>query len=145
MLQGINFKKLSVLINKDISPNYSQRLSFFVLTTSDELVKSSLWLNFTNSVQGVNCKKARLFWFIFQNVFIYKTTKLFDFFALLRVVKIEPLMQVAAAISASADADDDDFLPTVDPRSNQLLLDELDEEEENSSLCKNFFTCSNSS
>ena len=33
---------------------------------------------------------------------------------------------------------EDEFLPSVDPGCNQLLLDELDEEEENSTLCKFF-------
>jgi hypothetical protein len=35
--------------------------------------------------------------------------------------------------------DDDEFLPTAD--RSQLLLDELDDEEENSSLCELSFKC----
>ena len=37
-------------------------------------------------------------------------------------------------VAVVAPSDDDEFLPTAD--RNQLLLDELDDEEENSSLCK---------
>ena len=48
-----------------------------------------LGLNITNSAQGVNSKKLDHFMFIFQNVVTYKMTKLFEVYALRRVVKIE--------------------------------------------------------
>ena len=45
-------------------------------------------------------------------------------------------VQPSAAESALSDEIEDEFLPRVDPSCNQLLLEELDDEEANSALCK---------
>ena len=46
------------------------------------------------------------------------------------------LLPLTSAASVHSDEIEDEFLPAVDPRCSQLLIDELEEEEESSSLCK---------
>ena len=50
------------------------------------------------------------------------------------------MLTVEPSAAESALPDEDEFLPRVDPSCNQLLLEELDDEEANSALCKYFFS-----